>query len=286
MIYQVIIFFWLIYFISAIGELVLAGSFSSYYWAFKKPDDIPALPLLKAIGTTLRYHVGSAAFGSLIITILKIIQALLEYLNRKFEKSKNHLASYIVKCLQCCCMCLEKLILYINRNAYIIVMVHGSNFCSSAWRAFKLLARNVLRVLVLDKITDLLMMIGRLVSLLAVVVPCGFFFSGYIPALRQYADDLHLNYYMTPVIIIIIGGYIIAREFFSVYDMGVDTIFLSFLEDLERNDGSAEKPYYMSKDLMKILGKKNVKRDKDKNRNGSADNKDEEEPCVEEENKV
>lgn len=29
------------------------------------------------------------------------------------------------------------------------------------------------------------------------------------------------------------------------------------VEDCERNDGSAEKPYFMSKNLMKILGKKN-----------------------------
>ena len=29
------------------------------------------------------------------------------------------------------------------------------------------------------------------------------------------------------------------------------------VEDLERHDGSAEKPYYMSKELMEILGKKN-----------------------------
>lgn len=29
------------------------------------------------------------------------------------------------------------------------------------------------------------------------------------------------------------------------------------MEDLERNDGSMQKPYYMSKNLMKILNKKN-----------------------------
>ena len=29
------------------------------------------------------------------------------------------------------------------------------------------------------------------------------------------------------------------------------------VEDEERNDGSEEKPYFMSKDLRKILGKKN-----------------------------
>ena len=37
--------------------------------------------------------------------------------------------------------------------------------------------------------------------------------------------------------------------------MAVDTLFLCFLEDLERNDGTPEKPYYMSKNLRKILGK-------------------------------
>ncbi len=31
------------------------------------------------------------------------------------------------------------------------------------------------------------------------------------------------------------------------------------MEDLERHDGTPEKPYYMSKDLMKIVGKKNKK---------------------------
>jgi len=39
--------------------------------------------------------------------------------------------------------------------------------------------------------------------------------------------------------------------------MAVDTLFLCFLEDSERNDGSEEKPYYMPKELMGILGKKN-----------------------------
>ena len=34
---------------------------------------------------------------------------------------------------------------------------------------------------------------------------------------------------------------------------------LHLVEDLERNDGSEEKPYYMSKGLMELLGKQNKK---------------------------
>ena len=33
--------------------------------------------------------------------------------------------------------------------------------------------------------------------------------------------------------------------------------FIISVEDLEMNDGSTEKPYFMSKGMMKILGKKN-----------------------------
>ena len=41
---------------------------------------------------------------------------------------------------------------------------------------------------------------------------------------------------------------------FIISEMAVDTLFLCFLEDIERNDGSADKPYFMSSDLKKILG--------------------------------
>lgn len=51
----------------------------------------------------------------------------------------------------------------------------------------------------------------------------------------------------------------IAHGFFSVYGMCVDTLFLCFLEDLERNDGSAERPYFMSSTLKKLLNKTNKK---------------------------
>jgi choline transporter-like protein 2/4/5 len=37
--------------------------------------------------------------------------------------------------------------------------------------------------------------------------------------------------------------------------MAVDTLFLCFLEDMERNDGTPEKPYFMSRGLQKIVGK-------------------------------
>lgn len=71
---------------------------------------------------------------------------------------------------------------FLNRNAYIMTAIYGKNFCWSAKESFSLLMRNALRfdidcnaisdlftilesfrVVVLDKITDFLLLMGKLV---------------------------------------------------------------------------------------------------------------------------
>jgi hypothetical protein len=63
-------------------------------------------------------------------------------------------------------------------------------------------------------------------------------------------------------------SYLIASGFMSVYHMGVDTIFICALEDQERNNGF-DKPYFMSKNLQKLMGVHN--RVKKENTDGDGD---------------
>ena len=56
-----------------------------------------------------------------------------------------------------------------------------------------------------------------------------------------------LNFPLLPTLIITATAYLISSCFFSVYEMAIDTLFLCFLQDSEINDGSKEKPYFMSK---------------------------------------
>ncbi|XP_077339612.1 choline transporter-like protein 4 [Lithobates pipiens] len=256
-IYNVFGFLWCINFVIALGQCVLAGAFASYYWAFHKPKDIPYFPVSAAFMRTLRYHTGSLAFGSLILTIVQMIRIILEYLDHKLKGAQNPCTRFLMCCLKCCFWCLEKFIKFLNRNAYIMIAVYGKNFCVSAKNAFKLLMRNIVRVVVLDKVTDLLIFFGKLIVVGGVGVLAFFFFSGRLPIPGDTFKSPTLNYYWIPILTVVVGSYIISQGFFSVYNMCVDTLFLCFLEDLERNDGSAEKPYYMPKSLMKILNKKN-----------------------------
>ena len=66
-------------------------------------------------------------------------------------------------------------------------------------------------------------------------------------------------YKFAPLLFIVIGSYAIASCFFSVYSMAVDTIFLCFLEDLDRHKGG---PYFMSEDLKQVLDLKEFRKQK------------------------
>ncbi|XP_039591836.1 choline transporter-like protein 5-B isoform X3 [Polypterus senegalus] len=252
---NVFVFLWLVNFAIALGQCTLAGAFASYYWALRKPADIPQYPLFSSFGRAIRYHTGSLAFGSLILATVQLIRIILEYLDHKLKGAENVFARFLLCCLKCCFWCLEHFIKFMNRNAYIMIAIYGKSFCASAKEAFYLLMRNIVRVAVLDKVTDFLLFLGKIFIAGSVGVLAFFFFTRRIPFIQEEAPSL--NYYWVPLLTVIFGSYLIAHGFFSVYAMCVDTLFLCFLEDAERNDGSEERPFYMTTSLKKILKKQN-----------------------------
>ncbi|XP_034874147.1 choline transporter-like protein 5 isoform X5 [Mirounga leonina] len=232
-------------------ECALAGAFASYYWALKKPDDIPQYPVFTAFGRAIRYHTGSLAFGSLILALIQMFKLVLEYLDHRLKEAQNNISKFLQCCLKCCFWCLEKVVKFFNRNAYVMIAIYGKNFCRSARDAFNLLMRNVLKVAVMDKVTDFVLILGKILVAGCIGVLAFLLFTQRLPTMIE--GPTSLNYYWVPLLTVIIGSYLVAHGFFSVYAMCIDTIFICFLEDIERNDGSAERPYYMSQSLLKIL---------------------------------
>ncbi|KAH8247236.1 hypothetical protein KR038_000744 [Drosophila bunnanda] len=247
--YNVFGFLWLSFFISAFSDMVLAATFARWYWTFKKRD-VPYFTLTGAFFQTAFYHLGTVAFGSLILAICRLIRLVLEYIDSKLKKYDNAVTRAILCCMRCFFWLLETFLKFLNRNAYIMCAIHGKNFCSSAKDAFNLIMRNFLRVVTLDKVTDFLFFLSKLL-LTAGAGVATYYFLVNNPAVIQ----LHHN--AVPTTVVVIAAFLITSVFFGVYSTAVDTLFLCFLEDCERNDGSPEKPFFMSKQLMKILGKKN-----------------------------
>ena len=64
-------FYWAMNFVTAYGEIILAGVFAKWYWT-KHKSKIPATTVCSSIFNATVYHLGTIAFGSLIIAIIKV----------------------------------------------------------------------------------------------------------------------------------------------------------------------------------------------------------------------
>jgi choline transporter-like protein 2/4/5 len=235
---------------------ILAGVYARYYWDGKRVG-IPCSSLAESFFRAFVFHLGTIAFGSLIIAIVKLIRAILEYFERKFKDKTGKIARCFICCCRCCLFCLEKFLKFLNRNAYIITAIYGTGFITSARRAFHIIVSNPLRLLVIDKVCDFLMFLGKLCITAGIGILAFFFFTHRIVQAEKYVPELH--YYFVPLLLIVIGTYIVATCFFSVYSMAVDTLFICALEDMRLKEKNARHQLMMSKGLRNVFRMKKEK---------------------------
>jgi hypothetical protein len=248
-IYVALGYFWTLNWFIAIAQTTTAGAIAKWYWTRDKLA-IPVFPVWGSFYRTVRYHLGSLAFGSLVIAIIQTIQMILTYIQYQLSKhKKNRIISCILACMQCCLGCFERFMKFLNKNAYIEIAIYGYSFVVASKMAFQLLTRNAVRLMVVDRVSIFLFFLGKLAISMATV------FIGSI--MLQPADESERSrFWSVPLIIIGVISYIIASCFMTVFDMAVDTLFLCFCEDSERNDGKT-KPYYMTESLQKFISDAN-----------------------------
>ncbi|XP_074643007.1 choline transporter-like protein 1 isoform X2 [Tubulanus polymorphus] len=240
-IYHLIALIWVSEFILACQELVIAGAVATWY--FEREKEKVSCPIGKSVCRTISHHLGSAAFGAFIITLVKFPRMVLMYFEKKMKATENECTKFCLKCCICCLWCLEKCLKYLNRNAYIVIAIEGSNFCSSAKKAFITLLSNVLRVAAINSVGDFMLLLGKL-GVMAATAAVG---------VVIFSTRSDLNYYGVPVIILCMFAFFVAHCFLSIYEMVVDTLLLCFCEDCRINDGSPGREYFMSSTLMKFV---------------------------------
>lgn len=75
---------WVNAFISAVCQFTLAST--ACLWYFNKQSGLHS-PISRSIGRAFRYHLGSIAFGSLILALVQMVRIVLEYINKQMKAS-------------------------------------------------------------------------------------------------------------------------------------------------------------------------------------------------------
>ncbi|XP_041064340.1 choline transporter-like protein 3 isoform X2 [Carcharodon carcharias] len=246
--YHVIGLIWTSEFLVACQQMTIAGAVMRCYFNRDK-NNPPGHPILTSVSRLFNYHLGTVVKGSFIITLVRIPRIVLVYVHSCLKGKESACARCLVKCCTCCLCCLEKWLRFLNQNAYIATAINGTSFCTSAKEAFFLIVNNALNVTTINCFGDFLLFLGK------VFVVCFTVFGGLVAF--NYNHDL--NVWVIPLILVSFFAYLVAHCFLSVFEMVLDVLFMCYAVDLATNDGSAEKPYFMDKELMKFMGKSNQK---------------------------
>jgi hypothetical protein len=266
--------FWSVALLTAILETTIAGAVAKWYFTLDKVRLSSVGPIVKSATRVFVFNMGSLALGSLIVAIVQTIRVVVNFIEGELRKRAVRFKwiGTLLKLFSCFLWVYEKCIKFINRQAYIEIAIYGESFFPSAKRAFQLLVRNSLRVAAVNVIGDVLLFIGKMiVALITSTLACylciygSSYVAAYMPSLSfllaygvpeglvNMLQISQLRMWVFVIIAVFLISYAIATVFFAVFEMSVDTILLSFCEDVERNDGSVDRPYFMSGSLQRYI---------------------------------
>ena len=229
----------------ALTQFIIACTVGIWYFT---RDKAGYKAILSSVFYSIRYHLGSLAFGSLLLSIIRFIKFALWYLKEKVYK-KAYEGSCMVrmacKCVECYVNCFERFIQFIDKHAYIQIALTGESFCEAAKNSFAMVLENSARFVALGALGDIFTVIGKIfITFLTTYV--GFII---ITNVDTYKDKIQSP--IPPTCVFALISYTVAGLFMSVFEMTCDTIIQSFLIDEHIHNGGAVFAPEPLKDFMK-----------------------------------
>jgi choline transporter-like protein 2/4/5 len=196
---------------------------------------------------TVRYHLGTIFFGSLLIAIVQFVRALLLYLEHNYlQKYKdNATIKLVIYCINYWLACIERVIKIISKNAFIICCIKSQSFLSSAAEALGILTENILRVSMLAYLSTATCWLIK-----CLIVGCTMLLAYFLIQEKSLTNDTKIESGLFPIFLILILAFIVASLFVNVYETCIDTILMCFFVD-EKSMGSK----FMPPSLSRLVGK-------------------------------
>jgi hypothetical protein len=168
---------WILAFLDAVEKFIIAVTSCMWYFSGDGSDSTDKtgnVSISLAYKWGFRYHMGTMAFGSMLIASMNMIKIIFEYFATKAEttgQAQNSFIKMVVWCTRCCIWCLDSCIRFINKNAYIQCALFSTPFCKSAREGFYLTVRNGGRFTSIDVIGVLISLLGKgiIISLAAYI---------------------------------------------------------------------------------------------------------------------
>lgn len=113
---------WNCLFVAHLTQYLISAA--AAHWYYKSPS---RHPVCRSLGWMICYHLGSIAFGSLVLSFMAIFRVFMQLLCDRKHKPRSSNC-----CIRCCdsilyCMTctFHRFLQYVTRNAYVVMAITG-----------------------------------------------------------------------------------------------------------------------------------------------------------------
>lgn len=235
--YYIFMWFWIMEFLNALYEFIVAYAVVDWYLQpfVGLPDegekDVECCDVCIGIEVGLFMHAGSLAFGSLAIAVLRFVQMVIQYAEKKNKEGPdNAVIGCVLYCANCCIGCCKEILEHINRNAYIDIALTSNSFCEAGHNALEMVVRLGGAMSILNGATAVFTIFGTA----AITLGTGAISYAIVNS-GTYADEDSENYVDNTTVVLIAAcfiGMIVAMCFMDIFDMASDALLYCYGSDL------------------------------------------------------
>ena len=227
-------------------------SFACFVWYFTTDKNYIDHPIWRGVKNGIFYHIGSLAFGSLVLFLVILIKWFLTIMMRLHGEHTNAVVNCMCKCVLCFVACFDRFVRFLDHQAYIRIAMTGENFCTAAMNAFEFMWENPGRYAAFGGVSSMFIFLGK------AMITCSSTYLGFlIITWFQYFPE-EITSPVSPTVVFAIVSYHVAALFMSVYEMAGVTIIQAFILD-EKLNGEKQSVFAPEpiKDFMKEKDKDN-----------------------------
>ena len=209
-------YFWSIQVITNVVHVTVAGTVGTWWFTPQDASSCCSRAVTDSWVRAMTYSFGSICFGSLIVAI---IQAVKEVIRNMREQGDSLLA-----CLaECLIGCIEQLVEYFNKWAYVYVGLYGFSFMEAGKNVMTLFRSKGWTVIISDMLIDsVLSMVALGVGVLTGII--GIFVA------QAAGIDLSQGMVVLPFFLGFIFGFALAATLFSIVSSAVNTVIVCYAE--------------------------------------------------------
>ena len=218
-------FYWSLQVFQNISHMTTCGVAGAWYFS---PGENLGLTS-SALKRTLTTSFGSVCLGSFLVAVIQAMRAMVRMAR---QQGSGGAAGAILLCLADCLLrCLDQLVQFFNKYAYVQCAVYGVSFKEAASRTWNMMMNRGIDAWINDDLTGF-------------AIACGALIGGVICAIIGYfmADNTNsLSSGGIPIFMAVIGfiiGFFLVHTVLYTIESGVATLFVCFAEDegaMQRN---------------------------------------------------